>query len=189
MIYDNSPEMVDDIVKSLMPSTEPAPSLQEQPQQPPAPDAPRPLDAGTEHLTPEGLPYGPNVSIAIERAAEAQGLDPAAISSTWLPVFRHHSVSSDEADMLVAAGQEIAANGRPDEATSEAWRRDAHEALAREYGGPDGAAHALQAAQAYCAKHPQLLTFLEKTGLGDHPRVVRVIANAATKAKKAGRLK
>ena len=52
-------------------------------------------------------------------------------------------------------------------------------ALISEFGSPEGAQRALEAARQLVAKDKALAAWLDDTGLGNHPKVVVTLANKA----------
>jgi hypothetical protein len=77
------------------------------------------------------------------------------------------------AEVVVAA----AANGISDQ-RNDANRRAAMDTLRSEYGGDEGAQRAVRLAQALIARpeHAGLRAYLASTGLGNHPKVVSLVA-------------
>lgn len=66
-------------------------------------------------------------------------------------------------------------------------RERAVELLNREHG--ENAAQALRASRAYVAKNPKLGRLLDRTGLGDDPSTVAIIARRAMALHRAGKLR
>lgn len=136
------------------------------------------------------MPYGPQVAQSVQRAAESVGEDAEtaqASAAAWSQAFDHFGIPEAHIDHLVSAGLQVA-SGPPDEATAKAWTSEAHQRLASEYGGPDGGARALETARAWVQAHPGLVQFLDRTGLGNHPRVVAAIAATARQAQQDGKV-
>lgn len=75
---------------------------------------------------------------------------------------------------------------QPDQVAVISNREQAVELLNSEHG--NDAALSLRAAQIYIAKRPRLAAMLERTGAGDDPQVVTLIARKALALHKAGRL-
>jgi hypothetical protein len=77
------------------------------------------------------------------------------------------------AEVVVAA----AANGISDQ-RNDANRRAAIDTLRAEYGGDEGAQRAVRLAQALIARpeHAGIRAYLAETGLGNHPKVVSLVA-------------
>ena len=200
--YDRS-NMVGDIPR------EPAPAAQEPAPAPPAPPAASTADkdvalfaddtASEKKTEPEApsrspfaadvMPYGPEHGNSVRTLAEANGEDAEtaqAVADAAVRNMEHYGLPGNQVENIVAACSSIA-SGPPDAATTESWRREALEGLASDYRGQEGAAEALKTARAWVAKHPELSAWLQKTRLGDHPRVIRAIAATAHQARKDGR--
>ena len=190
--YDASPGLSADIVAPT-PSPAPAPAPAPAAAPGPAPSQkvapPLAFDAGAERLVDAGLPFGSHVEVELRRAAEGSTVDGDTAAETWLPVFSHHAVADSDVQALVDAGKGIAARGLPDDATVARWRADAQDELQREFGGPENAASARQAADQYLGRHPQLNAWLRAHRLDGHPAVVRAVAKAAHRARNAGKLR
>lgn len=138
----------------------------------------------------DALPHGPEVRVALMRAAEAAGKldsEAQAVVDEWAGTFRAHGISSADASDLVTIGAGIQRNGIPDEATEEGWLREIPERLRAEFGSAEAAEQAADLARAWVARDPRLRQYLERTRLGSHPRVVVAIAKAARQAHKAGK--
>jgi hypothetical protein len=217
--YDNSPGLIDDMAPT--PKGDAPVALLNDDKQPPTsaakPEAAKP-DAAASEVRPavapkpeqaseiqspfaDGLerspfaadvsPYGSNVPIDVQRAAEAKGKtadEAKAIGAEWVASFAHFGVGQVHISHLIDAGLQVS-DKTPDEATLKSWRTEAQARLASNYGGPEGAAKALKTAQAWVKLHPKLGAFLERTKLGDNPRVIDAIAATAHQARKDGRFK
>lgn len=139
----------------------------------------------------EVTPLAPHITTEIQRLAEANGFegdDAAKVAAGWSKTFQAHGISTDqETADLMAAGMEFSRlGGPPDSETAGAWQDAAHQALAQEFG-PDNVGHVLQVARRYVAANPALHDYLHTTGLGNHPKVVKVVAAAARRAQNAGK--
>lgn len=139
----------------------------------------------------EATPLAPHITNELQRLAEVDGHsaeEAAEIAAGWSSVFQAHGISTDnETADLMAAGMELnRLGGLPDADTMGAWQDEAHQALATEFG-PDNVGHVLQTARRYVAANPALHDYLHSTGLGSHPKVVKVIAATARRALNAGK--
>lgn len=138
----------------------------------------------------DALPHGPEVRVALLRAAQEAGKDDAeaqAVADEWASNFRAHGLSSADASDLVTIGAGIQRNGIPDEATEERWLNEIPERLRSEFGSPEAAEQAADLARAWVARDPRLRQYLERTRMGSHPRIVLAVAKAARQAHKAGK--
>ncbi|MCY1552946.1 hypothetical protein D9M68_893800 [compost metagenome] len=68
----------------------------------------------------------------------------------------------------------------------EAWQRETRVVLEKDYGDKAGAA--LRDAQKLIANDSKLRAFLNTSGAGNHPQIVRTLAASAAAARKAGKL-
>lgn len=126
---------------------------------------------------------------AIERGAIESLATPEqakAQAAEWLPVFgnylRGNSTASLElADLIVSTKRTPASTEQ-----RRAWTAQSEEALRQEYG--DGAGAAIADARALMAKDKSLGKFLDSSGLGSHPKFVRVFVGRAVELRKQGRL-
>jgi hypothetical protein len=135
------------------------------------------------------LPLGPESANSVRALAEANGEDSEtaqALADAAVRNLVHFGVPGTHVANVIDACNSLAA-GAPDSATVEAWRRDSMEALGSDFGGPEGAAAALETAKAWVRAQPQLRAWLNSTGLGSHPKLVRAIAATAHQARKDGR--
>jgi hypothetical protein len=98
--------------------------------------------------------------------------------------FRQFNVPSDVAQDLSELG--VAAEVPPDEAKLIEWRAKAHDELRREFG--DTVDVAVADARTLVAKDKRLHDYLDRPGLGSHPRVVALIANRARQLRLQGKL-
>jgi hypothetical protein len=76
----------------------------------------------------------------------------------------------------------------PDEATAAAWASESWDALVRQHGQREANAM-LADAQKLVARDPRVKLILEKTGLGNHPKLVQKLVSLARSEKGRGRLK
>jgi hypothetical protein len=107
-------------------------------------------------------------------------------AQAWGEVFRDADIGTAEASGLVQVGIAALANG-VDDAALEQWGRDARALIKTEFG----ATHelALQDAQAYVAQHPKLASYLDASGLGNHPKIVLAAARKGRALRLSGKLK
>lgn len=111
------------------------------------------------------------------RAAEAE-------HKTWAGVFADLGLSSQEATDMVTVGL-------MDEPTAEVlqgWPAQAEAALKEQYGDADWQ-QALADARLLVGRDPRLKDFLNRTQLGNHPRVVKLAAERARTLIASGKLK
>ncbi len=106
-----------------------------------------------------------------------------AAADSWMPMLARYQIG-DSNDFAEAIAEASRSKPTPEKVTQ--WRAQSKAALQSEYGDMAGAA--LRDAQMLIANDKTLRTFLEKTGAGDHPRVIREIAASAARARKAGKL-
>lgn len=215
--FDNSPNLVDDLTPKAeteaavamlgggedKPSNNPnqtptsapasAPASAPQAGQPTETRSPLAADAliGSERspFAADVSPYGSHVAINVQRAAESKGRpndEAIAIGKEWAQSFAHFGVPESHVAHLVGAGLQVA-DAPPTAEVEAAWQAEAKERLAMDFGGPEAGARALETARAWVQKHPQLASFLQRTRLGNHPRVVSAIAETASMARKAGK--
>ena len=127
--------------------------------------------------------------LTIKSAAEHQYLanpdDAAKIAESWEPTLRAFQLNSTEASDLTTIAVALTVNP-PEPDTAAAWVGDAKSALRDAHG--DKAGEALQAAQQLIARDPAVVRWLEQTGLGNHPKFVRLAAAKAIAMKARGRL-
>lgn len=167
--------------EAMFPSMKPA--------EPPAQDEWSDL-ANAPHAA-EVTPIAPHITNELQRLAEVSGHDAkeaAGIAAGWSRTFQAHGITTDnETADLMAAGMEFnRLGGPPDAETKAAWETEVQTTLAREFG-PDNVGHVLQTARRYVAANPALHDYLHSTGLGSHPKVVKVIAATARRALNAGK--
>lgn len=120
---------------------------------------------------------GKSVEVTREMAAKTVSVMRALVGD--LSLNREES-----ADLM-----EAIRNAKPqgDEAAAIPRREETIEALNREHG--DKANKAFRAARAYVAKNPILAGILDRSELGDDPKVVSLIARKALALHQAGKLK
>lgn len=126
----------------------------------------------------------------IERAGVEQGgMQPAEareVAQEWGTTFAKFQINGSEAETLTQAAVAATFNP-PDAVTLDNWAQQAELDLKSEYG-PDGWRRALEDARVLVAADPKLGEFLERTGLGNHPAVVRVAVAKARALRAAGRI-
>lgn len=96
------------------------------------------------------------------------------------------SLSRDEFEDLMETVRSVKPQAEFDEKAVIPMREATVEALNREHN--DKAFKAFKAARAYVAKNPILGDILDKSGLGDQPKVVAVIARKALALHESGKL-
>ncbi len=133
--------------------------------------------------------YGSAMRTARSELADRAGFDlevARADAEAAGRLFDQHGVTSDDAQHLTEIAVSATVNGVSEEQLT-TWRAQAHDVLRAEFG--ETARTALEDAKALVASDPKLKSYLHTTGLGDHPQVVRVVANRARQLRLAGRLK
>lgn len=138
----------------------------------------------------DALPHGPEVRVALIRAAESAGnldTEAQAVADEWAGTFAAHGISARDAVELTGIGAGVQRDGIPDEATEERWLREIPERLRFEFGSAEAAERAAELARAWVGRDARLREYLERTRLGSHPRVVLAIAKAAYQAHTTGK--
>ena len=138
----------------------------------------------------DGLPLGPEIGVAIERALLelGHGDDEAKEAvSDWLGTFAAHGIASSDAADLVGIAARVMRDGQPDEATEAQWVGGINESLVSTFGSQGAADEAADVARAYVQRDPALVQFLDETRLGNHPRVIASLTRAAMNARRAGK--
>lgn len=102
----------------------------------------------------------------------------------WAGVFADAGLDAQDAGKLV----EVAMMDEPSAEEVEGWRAQA-EASLRDAFGEDDWQQALSDARLLVGRDPRLKAYLNRTGLGNHPTVVRVAAQRARAAIAKGTLK
>ncbi len=97
------------------------------------------------------------------------------------------SLSGEDINAVREAFKRSTALKNADEQTRIASREMAVDLLNREHGNE--AARAFRAARAYIAKNPRVAAMLDKSGAGDDPETVALIARKALQLHRAGKLK
>lgn len=111
-----------------------------------------------------------------------EGVDQQAEHRAWTGALADMGVTSDEAKGLV----QLAMSDAPEQAAIEAWPSEAKQALQEAFG--DDADQALADARLLIRRDPRVRDFLNRTRMGDHPRVVLLAAQRARAAIAAGSL-
>lgn len=195
--YENSPELVDDI--DATPGVSP-------PADKPAPANPAPPVSGSSAFTPDAAPwlrsndellkefYDPRLTHSQALRNVEQGMlealatpdEAKAAVEDWWPVFGRYELSTAESEALVSAGLSVHNEPATQQQLSD-WAADTREQLRAEYG--DRAGVVLDAARRMIARDQPLKAYLDRTGLGNHPRVALAMARSADRFVKAGKLK
>lgn len=115
----------------------------------------------------------------LSTTAEAQ-----RAADDWTHIFARHDVL--DSSKMAQAIAEVSRNPPSAERAAQ-WRVDAAEALKSDYG--DQAGEVLVDVRKLVKSDPQLSSYLQKSGAGNHPSVVRALAATAVAARKAGKLK
>jgi hypothetical protein len=138
-----------------------------------------------------GLYHG-DAMRGIEQAAMERMLaspeEASEASSYWGSVFQEAGLTGTESAQIADIG--ISAFTQP--ATPElrtSWVEQSQQALVQDYG-PQGARAALDDARRFVDVYGtrELRDVLDSTGLGDHPAIIRIIAQKARAARNAGKL-
>ncbi|MES2247903.1 MAG: hypothetical protein V4645_11515 [Pseudomonadota bacterium] len=120
-------------------------------------------------------------SSAIEHLATPE--EAKAIADDWMPTLVKYEISNSQRFAETIA--EL--RSKPASATQlEAWQRETRVVLEKDYGDKAGAA--LRDAQKLIANDSKLRAFLNTSGAGSHPQIVRTLAASAAAARKAGKL-
>jgi hypothetical protein len=106
----------------------------------------------------------------------------AAVAQEWRPVFQTLQLNSSESTAMANLGAAVYRNP-PSPETLAGWANEAKAALLQDFG-PGGVGQALADAKAWVARDPKLVQYLNETGLGSHPSVVRLAAAKARAAKR-----
>lgn len=126
---------------------------------------------------------------AIAQAAREQNLasddDALAAAQSWVPTMQSFDLNATESSTITDLAISATVSP-PSEETVSAWHQDSMSVLRQEYGNEAGAV--LQATQRMLARDPAVVELLERTGLGNHPHVVRLAAAKAQALRKAGKL-
>jgi hypothetical protein len=168
------------------PATAPAPA----PAAPAAPAATPAPPKGDEQTAAEVLFDGANDHGDAERAIQNTLIETdlttpeeaAAVAQEWRPVFQTLQLNSSESTAMANLGAAVYRNP-PSPETLAGWANEAKAALLQDFG-PGGVGQALADAKAWVARDPKLVQYLNETGLGSHPSVVRLAAAKARAAKR-----
>jgi hypothetical protein len=132
--------------------------------------------------------YGSVMRDLIAADVQRLGADPAAAEANAAEVagiMEAFAVTSGDADYIVQVAVAAAANGISDE-QSQRNQAQAWDSLRTDYG--DAAQHAAQLAAQLVAQHPTVREYLAHTGLGNHPKIVAVVAQQAWRLHQQGKL-
>lgn len=132
--------------------------------------------------------YAATQRAMISASVEQLGLEPGeaqAASTEWAGRFRQAGIASDVATGLTSVATGVLSGAIKVDPL--AWKNAARAEMATEFGANADAA--LAAAREMVAADPPLQAWLQETGLGDHPRVVKAVARAAWAQWKAGKLR
>jgi hypothetical protein len=125
----------------------------------------------------------------IERGLIESDLEDPAIAAgfakEWTPIFMEFKVNATESKALADIGIQAHANP-PDETKLAQWVGDAKQMLKQDFG--DSAGQALADGMTLVAKNPELSRYLQETGLGNHPLVVKTVCAKARALRAAGKL-
>lgn len=140
-----------------------------------------------ERTVPENL-FDELIGKSIEIDGQAVQVDDA-IARTTLADLRQMAADLNVSSADVGAideGLKLAQSFKGDEQKTIAAREAAVDLLNAEHG--DQATLAARAARAYVAKNPKLAQMLDRTGAGDAPQMIVMIARRAMTLHKAGKL-
>ena len=138
----------------------------------------------------DALPFGSEVGVALERAAEdlhLSGDDAKALIADFDEAFRAHGISGRDAMDLIPIVTTTLRDGPPDEATEGRWEQGINDALVSEFGSQWAANEAAEVARQWVQRDPALVQFLDDTRLGNNGSVVVAVARAAMNARRAGK--
>lgn len=136
----------------------------------------------------KGTLYDPALTFRHDLHLTSPELPPEAAETAGAELRRMAGdigLSSPELRDVVAVAKGID-RSPPDEATEDRWRSEATHELSHRYGPQ--AHEALTLARALVARDPRMGAVLESLNLGNHPRVVMLLAERAYAERKAGRL-
>ncbi len=125
--------------------------------------------------------------VIIEAGVQRLGLEPDAAhesATEWAQTFNRYGLASSESNDLTEIAVGVMSGAvEPDR---QAWANDARSTLTSEYG--ESAEAILEASRKLVAQDKPLFAYLDRTGLGSHPRIVSLIARKAHALRKAGKL-
>ena len=96
-----------------------------------------------------------------------------AQAAEWREVFADVGLSHPEARDVVQHAQAMLKDGPPSDQTRASWRAESSEYLRRTFGA--NASKTLAEAQRYVARDWRVQHYLQVTGLGDSPRVLKLV--------------
>ncbi len=132
--------------------------------------------------------YASTMRSLVESDVNRLGADPAeaeANATEVAGIFEEFAVNTSDAAYITEVAIAAAANGI-DESQDARNHSAAMDVLRTDYG--DNASRAMQLAQRLVAKHPSVRAYLADSGLGNHPKVVAVVAQQAWRLAAEGRL-
>jgi hypothetical protein len=132
-------------------------------------------------------------ALTVDDIKDPEGAEPMtaetrqAVVNEWRRIAGDAGLSSAELGEVVSLAKQITASP-PDEATEAAWNAQNVEQLISAAGDASQAQRDLDLARALVARDPRLFAWLEKTKMGSHPQVVRLVLEKARSQAVAGRL-
>lgn len=126
-------------------------------------------------------------SAGIDTALGDLGITGAAAEAehkAWAGVFTDVGLTTQDAQDVV----KLALMDEPNAEEMQGWRGQAEASLQETYGADDWQ-QALADARLLVKRDPRLKDFLNRTGLGDHPHVVKLAAQRAREQIASGKLK
>ena len=109
-----------------------------------------------------------------------------ALADQHVPIFQKYGMGDTDARAYAAATAQITRTPATPEQVAD-WTTMSKEWLRNEYG--DSAGVVLADMQKLIAGDKKFSAYLNKTGLGSHPSVVKALASVAIAQRKAGKLK
>jgi predicted Zn-dependent protease len=134
-----------------------------------------------------------NDALTVDDIKDPEGAEPMtpetrqAVVNEWRRIAGDVGLNNGELREAVALSKEITATP-PDDATLTAWQTENTQHLLAVGGDPESAQRELDAARALVARDPRLWQFLQTTGLGNHPKIVRLVVEKARSESTRGRL-
>jgi hypothetical protein len=117
--------------------------------------------------------------------------DPAKIKSKATAeskeIFCDLGFSAPEARDVVSLVKQVSENP-PDEATQASWQKEAWADLVRSSGGENGARESLGLAKKLLNRDPRTKQIVLSLGLGNNPRIVKLMVEKARAERARGRL-
>lgn len=171
------------------------PGMQERPEPAPNPSVPDAVKARRE-ADPERKVYSPQ--IMMKDAVPDDLFDAAPTDSRITPEMKQaataelREMSADlgatrqEVENFIDLYKQNLANPPTDEQAAK-WHKESRDLLKGRYG--DGADHALSMAKKLLARDPRVKSIIVAGNLGNHPKVVMAVTEAALREAQKGRLK